>query len=184
MAVWRVQVDGDQPVAIVERTRDPRRWSRPRTDHSDRTRHCVSFGGRGARRGTDGDSDDGRGGETAREHHERITPPAPREVQPSGVCETGVGRSVRGHSRTLGHARLPQPASGFGPGCRVSARVALPSKLTILIEKQTRIESSGSSRSTGRRCRGGHQAREGTPETRQAGRSPAACASRAEVSVG
>jgi hypothetical protein len=40
-------------------------------------------------------------------------------------------------------ARLPQPGSGFEPGCRVSARAALPSKLMILVEEQTRIESTG-----------------------------------------
>jgi hypothetical protein len=39
-------------------------------------------------------------------------------------------------------AKLPQPGSGFEPGCRVSARAALPSKLMILVEEQTRIEST------------------------------------------
>jgi hypothetical protein len=54
----------------------------------------------------------------------------------------------RKHSRPaevclLAQASLSQPGSGFEPGCRVSARAALPSKLMILVEEQTRIESSG-----------------------------------------
>ena len=49
---------------------------------------------------------------------------------------------LRRQSRTLAQATDPQPGSGFEPGCRVSTRVALPSKLAVLVERRTRIESS------------------------------------------
>jgi len=64
----------------------------------------------------------------------------------SEACLTHI---VRVHSGILAQSTLQQPGSGFEPGCRVSALVALPSTLAILVEEQTRIEAQASSRITG-----------------------------------
>src|SRR5712671_3848423 len=59
-----------------------------------------------------------------------------------------ISHVPQGTDAHTGAGDIPQPGSGFEPGCRVSALAAVPSKLMILVEEQTRIETQASSRST------------------------------------